>query len=368
MNYSLQLGKISGIKIQVHWTFILIIGWIVYVNLQAGANPAQLVWAVMFVLTLFVCVLLHELGHALAAKKYHIVTKDITLLPIGGVARLESIPEKPKQELVVALAGPLVNFVILIILLPFIWKIGIPDIDNIQFTDQTNFVYKLMIVNLWLAVFNLIPAFPMDGGRVLRAVLSFSMPRVKATEIAAKMGQLLSIIFVILGFFYNPFLIFIGFFIFIGAQSEVEMTRAKFSLEGKYVFDILMKDFPTLQKRNTIKDSIHDILNSQHKNFLIMDENTPVGTLNRNEIIDALSKGLETSPVGAVMNPGLISLDINTPLEEAFQLLQGQSNLVPVFENGVLVGALDYENITEFILIKTIKETSFKESNKIGIS
>jgi Zn-dependent protease len=368
MNYSLQLGKISGIKIQIHWTFVLIIGWIVYVNLEAGANTTQTLWAVLFVLALFVCVLLHELGHALAAKRYHIVTKDITLLPIGGVARLESIPEKPKQELVVAFAGPLVNFIILFILLPLIWSEGIPDINTIRFTDENNFLYKLMIVNLWLAVFNLIPAFPMDGGRILRAILSFSMSRVRATDIAAKMGQLLSIGFVVFGFFNNPFLIFIGFFIFIGAQSEAEMTRAKFSLEGKYVSDIVMKDFPTLQKADTVKDSITDILNSQHKNFLIMEENSPVGTLNRNEIIEALSKGLDSNSVGSIMSPLSISLETTTPLDKAFQLLQDHTNLVPVFKEGVLIGALDYENITEYILIKTIKETSFHNSNNATMS
>jgi Zn-dependent protease/predicted transcriptional regulator len=357
MQYSLQLGKVFNIKVQVHWTFILIILWIIYINLKSGANFVQIIWAIAFILCLFICVILHELGHALAAKKYNIKTKDITLLPIGGVARLESMPENPRQELVVAFAGPFVNIMIILVLMPFVWYQQPPDMEKLAFTDQNNFLFKLMIVNLWLAVFNLIPAFPMDGGRVLRALLSFLMPRIKATNIAALIGQALSIGFVVAGLMFNPFLIFIGFFIFIGAQSEAEMTRAKFAIHGFTVSDIIMKDFPMLAKENTIRDAIENILNSQHKNFLIMDNDAPIGTLNREDIIKALSKGLADNPVVDVMNPELKKLLTTTSLEEAFQKLQNHTALVPVYDiNGKLAGTLDLENIMEFIMIKTIQQ------------
>lgn len=356
MKYSLQLGKLFNIKVQVHWTFILIILWIIYINLKAGADVTQTLWAILFILALFACVVLHELGHALAAKKYNIKTKDITLLPIGGVARLESMPEKPMQELVVALAGPLVNILIMLILLPFVLNSGQPQMEDIAFTDSGNFIFKLIIVNLWLALFNLIPAFPMDGGRVLRALLSFRLSRIQATNIAALIGQFLAIGFVIVGLFLNPFLIFIGFFIFIGAQSEAEFTRAKISVQGYTVQDIIMKDFPVLQQDEPVQKSVEFLLNSQHKNFLIVADNKPVGTLNRNEIIKALTNGLENQPISQVMNPNLLTLDVHLPLEEAFQKLQNHSGLVPVYNGTELVGTLDLENIMEFIMVKNIKD------------
>lgn len=356
MKYSLQLGKISGIKVQVHWTFILIILWIVYINLKAGADWIQTGWAVLFVAALFVCVILHELGHALAAKKYNISTKDITLLPIGGVARLENMPEKPVQELVVALAGPLVNILIIAILLPFVWTYTPANVEDLAFTDRENFLFKLTMVNLWLAIFNLIPAFPMDGGRVLRAVLAMSVSRLKATNIAAMIGQILSIGFVIAGFLYNPFLIFIGFFIFIGAQSEAEFTRAKITIEGNLVGDIIMHDYPVLLQTQTIRDAVHKILNSQHKNFVVTGEHDIVGTLSRDDVIKALHNGMADRAVTDVMNKNIIKLEYNTPLEVAYQKLQNQASLAPVYQDGHLIGVLDLENIMEFIMFKSIQE------------
>ena len=183
----------------------------------------------VFVLSIFVTVFLHELGHALAAKKYNIKTKDITLLPIGGLARLESIPEKPKEELVVAIAGPAVNIGLAIITGLFI---TIPDAKDLTIQlsggiNSSNFFLNFFIVNIWLALFNMIPAFPMDGGRVLRALLSMKFERYIATNIAARIGQIFAVGFVFVGFFSNPFLVFIGLIIFLGAQAEAQYTQAK---------------------------------------------------------------------------------------------------------------------------------------------
>jgi Zn-dependent protease len=210
----------------LHLTFLLFLVWIWFSYYQI-AGFAGAVQGVLFILALFACVLLHEFGHAFAARGFGIETPDITLLPIGGVARLSRIPEKPWQELVVAIAGPLVNVVIAAVLIFVIH--GSAALDQLEYLEspRIELLGKLASVNVMLVLFNLIPAFPMDGGRVLRALLAMAMPYAQATQIAAWIGQGLAVVFGIFGIFGNPFLIFIAFFIFVGAQQEASMARSK---------------------------------------------------------------------------------------------------------------------------------------------
>ena len=353
MKYSLSLGRVAGIQIFVHWTFLILIGWIVYINLKQGMGTVDIIWSVLFILTLFACVTAHELGHALAAKRYNIKTRNITLLPIGGLAQLESIPEKPKEELVVALAGPAVNIVIAAVLYPFI-KLSLSLIEEMDLSrlSHHNFLFSLMVVNIWLAVFNMIPAFPMDGGRVFRALLSFKFERNVATRIAASVGQLLAVGFVFIGFFYNPFLVFIGIFIFLGAQAEAQFAEAKSLLKGYTVADALMRDVPLLNPTDTIEHSSDRLLDTQNRNFIVADEAGVVGTLSRDEIIKALRQGKASHPVAEAMSRDFLALEKTSSLEEAWTRLQTMKKSVsPVFENGILVGMLDTENVAEFLMI-----------------
>jgi Zn-dependent protease len=359
MKGSLKLGKIAGIEIFIHWTFSLIFVFITYINYRTGYNALQIAWSVFFILSIFVTVFLHELGHALAAKNYDIKTKDITLLPIGGIARLERIPEKPSEELVVAFAGPLVNIGLALLTGIFISIPEDPEILMKQLAggvNADNFFLNFFIVNIALAVFNLIPAFPMDGGRVLRAILSFKLERHVATKIAARIGQFLAIGFILLGFFSNPFLIFIGIFVIMGAQMETEYTESKFRLKGFTVRDVLMRQFQTIDASEKIKKAVELLLDSQSKIFLITENNEPVGTLNRDQIIMALSNDGENTAIPNVMNRNLIYLDVDTHLENIFELVyHNKSNLMLVMENNQLVGTLDTENLLEFLLIKEVK-------------
>jgi Zn-dependent protease/predicted transcriptional regulator len=356
MKYSLSLGKILGIHVQIHWTFLILIGWIVLSNLSAGNTTEQTLWAVLFVLTIFACVTLHEFGHALAARRYGIETQDITLLPIGGLARLTSMPEKPMEELVVALAGPAVNIVIAVLIYPFL-HISEEVASSIQLraVDSDTFLLSLMAVNLWLALFNMIPAFPMDGGRVLRALLSFRMERAAATRIAATIGQFLAIGFVILGFLGNPFLIFIGFFIFLGAQGESEAVQTKSALQGYRVADVVMRNFTTLQSYQPLQAAVELLLNGQSRNFLIMEGNRPVGTLSRDEIVKALSQhGLDVS-IDKVMNADIVFLQSEMPLEIAWQKMQQHRiEFAPVMYQEYLAGVVDIENIAEFMMVQSV--------------
>jgi len=314
----------------------------------------DILWSVLFILTLFACVTAHELGHALAAKHYNIKTRNITLLPIGGLAQLESMPEKPKEELVVALAGPLVNIVIALALFPLI-KISPNVIEEMDLArlSHHNFLFSLMVVNIWLAVFNMIPAFPMDGGRVFRALLSFKFERSVATRIAASVGQLLAVGFVFIGFFYNPFLVFIGVFIFLGAQAEAQYAEAKSLLQEYTVADALMREIPLLSPGDTVDYCSDRLLNSQNRNFIVADDTGVVGTLNRDEIIRALREGKAGQAVAQAMDKDFIRLDISQPLEEAWvKLRSAKKSAAPVFDQGRLAGMLDTENVAEFLMIR----------------
>lgn len=228
MSWSIKLGRIAGIRIYLHWTFLILVGWFFFSGLTEGLFTA--VANVLVVAALFGCIVLHELGHALAARRYGIETRDITLLPIGGVARMERLPRDPRQELVVALAGPAVNVVIALVLAMAILTL---DVINVPLAGALRaFPVLLLKVNVALVLFNLLPAFPMDGGRVLRSLLARRLEYIRATWIAARIGQVMAIVFVALGFGLvgpgNPILVIIGIVIFFGARNEAwiaEMTQ-----------------------------------------------------------------------------------------------------------------------------------------------
>lgn len=358
MKRKLKLGQIAGINLYVHWTFLLLILYIVYINYRAGNSTVSTIWSVVFILTIFITVLLHELGHALTAKRFKIKTIDITLLPIGGIAHIESIPEKPIEELLITLAGPAVNIALAIITYFFI---TIPDSQEliIQLTkgvNADNFFLTFFLVNIWLAIFNLIPAFPMDGGRILRAILAMIFPRTTATLIAARIGQVIALGFIVLGFYSNPFLIFIGIFIMISAQLESDFTQSKSLLQGYFVKDVIMKDYKSLDKNDIVKTAVIRLLDSQIKNFIVTDKNEPVGTLNRDEIIKALSQFGEDVTIEDVMNKNITFLNSESPLEKVYEISQqSKSNIMPVVENNQIIGIVDMENILEFLLIKKAK-------------
>jgi Zn-dependent protease/predicted transcriptional regulator len=361
MKWSLNLGRYAGIKVFIHWTFLLLIGYIVFINMRMGMSPTEIIWSVIFVLILFLCVTLHEFGHALTARRYHINTKDIVLLPIGGLARLEKIPEDPGQEFAIAIAGPLVNVVIAGLMYAVIAISGItPDFENytgIIGIAPENFLHTLLIVNLILAVFNMIPAFPMDGGRVFRALLAYKFPRTVATRIAATLGQVIAFGFVVFGLFYNPFLILIGVFIFLGARAEADYTQAQSFLKGYKVKDVVMHQFNSIDSGETLSKAIDLLLNGQGKDFLVTQNGEVFGTLSRNEMIRALAEKGKDTQISAVMNTDVNFIDSNMDLEKLYSGEGRKSeSLMPVVENGKLIGVLDTENIIEFLMIKEAEQ------------
>jgi len=359
--WSLSLGRIAGVRLRLHWTFLILVLWIFIAYYRVSYNLGDATTGVLFILAIFGCVILHELGHALMAGRFGVVTRDILLLPIGGVASMDNIPEKPGQELLIALAGPAVNLVISIVLFTYLKLSGqMPSLEGlfglglgIDLTSAGNqFLFNVMFANIILAVFNLVPAFPMDGGRVLRAALAFSMSHVRATTIAARMGQVLAVVFVFLGFYGNFMLVFIGLFIFLGAAAEDSQEKSKHFLAGYGVKDALMKKFTMLAPNDTLGIAVKALLNSQETEFLVGEGNNVVGVLTRNALIKALSESGNEAKVSAAMEKGYVRLNADQKIHDAQnKLLASGLALAPVFEKNQLLGVVDLTNVSELMLV-----------------
>jgi Zn-dependent protease len=357
MGWSIPIARIAGIQLRIHITFLLLIGWLALVYYNAG-GAAVAASGVVFILLLFLCVVLHEFGHALAAKYFGINTPDITLLPIGGVARLARMPEEPKQELIIAIAGPAVNVVIAICLLLVIGSRGVVDP---RAAISGDLLVNLFRINVWLLLFNLLPAFPMDGGRVLRALLATGMSYARATQIAATVGQAFAFIFGMIGLFGvpqlmnpNPFLIFIALFVYIGASQEAALAQMKDITRRLPVSSAMVRDFRSLPHTATLEEAADALLATSQHDFPIMDETGNVaGVLTRNDLISALRKNDPNIRVGDVMRRDIPTVTTGTCFEDAFRIMQ-ESNCpaVPVLDGMKrLVGLLTPENVTELMMI-----------------
>ncbi|MGB3781039.1 MAG: site-2 protease family protein [Tunicatimonas sp.] len=356
---SLFIGSYFGVKVYIHWTFLILLAWIFVIYSGLGTDLARGVWGIVFILLLFACVVLHEFGHALVARHFGISTRDISIYPIGGIASMESMPEKPAQELQVALAGPLVNLVIALLLWLYLQLTGtMPALAELRFSGITpgaSWAFNLFLANVILALFNLIPAFPMDGGRVLRALLSFRLDRSQATRIAAATGQALAIGFVFFGLFYNFWLVFIGLFVYLGAGSEATLETIQGFLAGHLVRDIIITQFTPLSPQDPLSRVAEVVLYSQEHGFVVVDASgNPAGVLSRRELIRGLAEYGKEAPVSQVMRLDYVTLSPDAELQKVHNkyLTAPDHYVFPVVENGQLVGIVDRENINEWIMIE----------------
>jgi Zn-dependent protease len=357
MKWSLKLGKLLGIDVYLHFTFLLLLAFLGFVYWRATQNVEAALRGVAFIVALFGCVVLHELGHALMARRYGIRTRDITLLPIGGIARLEKMPEKPMQEFWVALAGPAVNVVIAALLWVCLAStVGFTPVEKISVTGGS-FWQRLMILNLFLVAFNLLPAFPMDGGRVLRALLAMRLGRRQATAIAANVGQGMAILFGIVGFFYNPFLIFIAIFVYLGAQAEAGLVEMQSALAGLRVRDAMMTRFRTLAAQDTLAKAVGELLAGSQQDFPVIEDDRPVGILRRNDLVKALSEGRRDAAVTEGMCRDCETADEASSLKSAVESMRARHcSTMPVAAGGRIVGLLTLENISEMIMVNAAIE------------
>ncbi len=362
MGWSLKIGSVAGTAVRIHVTFLLFLAWIFGVNLASSGQEAA--WSgLIFMVLLFLCVLLHEFGHIFTARGFGVNTPDVILLPIGGVARLERIPEKPSEEFLIAIAGPLVNVAIAALLVLIggarlqLQKLASLDISGGGLVDQ------LAAVNLFLAVFNLIPAFPMDGGRVLRALLASRMGYVHATEVAAMIGQWVAFVLGFLGLFGNPLLIFIAIFVYLAASAEAHVVAIRAMSRGVPVTAAMMTQYATLTPDEHIDAAVETLLRTSQGEFPVIDGlSRPVGVLGRNDLIRVLKERGPDARVADTMSGPIPTVSHRACLDEAFRLLQEKSSPAVGVVNaaGRLIGLITSETIGEMMMVHQAMPKGFR--------
>jgi Zn-dependent protease/CBS domain-containing protein len=353
MKWSWKVGQLAGIDLRIHATFVLLLGWIGASYWIASQSVSAVLAGVGFIVALFACVVFHEMGHAMAARKFGIRTRDITLLPIGGLARLERMPEEPPQELWIALAGPAVNVAIAAALYGWLtltheWE----PFSHLRVATGP-FVERLFLANVSLVLFNLIPAFPMDGGRVVRALLATRMTYPKATQIAASAGQWLAFLFGIVGLFTNPMLLIIGLFVWIGATQEADAAQRKSALSGAPARAAMLTDFETLQSGETLAVAVRLTLKGSQRDFPVIEQGRVTGILTGTDMLAALEEYGEDYPVKLAMRRQFPVAEPAETLEAIFQRLRECGcGTMPVLQNGRLIGLITLDNLGEYLLIE----------------
>jgi Zn-dependent protease len=355
MKWSWKLGQIAGIDILMHWTFLLVLAFVAGWSLLHGEGVIGALTAVGLVLAIFTCVVLHELGHAMMAKRYGIQTRDITLLPIGGVARLQRIPDNPVEELWVAIAGPAVNVVIALVLGCILWLMGGFSFLDPQVLTGGNFLVILLEVNVILVLFNILPAFPMDGGRMLRAILAMRMDYTEATNVAANVGQMMAILFGLAGLMIgNPFLIFIALFVYLGAAAEARMVQVTTLLEGVPVRDAMMDHFRTLLPDANLETATQELLAGSQQDFPIVEDGHFLGMLRRQDLVGGLQNEGPKQQVKDLMQTDCPAVEDREMLNRVMEIMrEHECSTVPVLHEGRVIGLVTLENVGELMMVRS---------------
>jgi Zn-dependent protease/CBS domain-containing protein len=362
MGGAFKIGRAAGIDLKVHWTFFLLLAYFAFAGYQGSGSLTNALVTALVIVALFVCVVLHEYGHSLVAQRLGMEILDITLLPIGGVARLKSLPEKPWDEVKIAIAGPLVNVVLAPIFFAIALLLGASPLDIANILQGGNslgqiFAY-LGFINVSLVVFNLIPAFPLDGGRVLRGLLATRLGAVRATDISATIGQFFAAAFFLIGLLGGNFLLaLVAVFIFFGATGEAQMVRQHEQTRGLRVSDVMgtKPRTETVTPYHTFGQVLDSVIHGYQEDFPVVDESgNLVGMLTRDEIMTAAHSPERYSSVSDLMKANVPTISSQAGLfEEGLPILQ-QSGLraLPVTENGELVGMLTIEDVGNASLLR----------------
>ena len=355
MRWAWRLATVAGIPIKVHGTFAILIVFILGSGLASGHGVAASLASVLFILAIFVTIILHELGHALTARRFGIKTRDITVLPIGGLARLECMPDIPRQELWVALAGPAVNLVIgAVCYALMVASVGTGPTLTLD-PSGPSFLERFTSVNFALAIFNMIPAFPMDGGRALRAVLAERIDYTRATQVAASVGQGLALVFGLVGLFLSPVLVFIALFVWMGARGEATAVSMRGALAGAPVSLVMITDFQTVRGTSRLSEAVELVLAGTQRNFPVIDETgrTIIGILSCDQLMSGLNAFGNFGTVDQAMTTRFETADAREMLDGAYERLQGSSApVLPILHDGNLVGVLTAENVAEYVMLR----------------
>lgn len=353
MSWSIKLGRFAGIDVYLHLTFLLLVAFIGYSGYISTGSPRGALEGVLYILALFGSVVLHEYGHALTARRFGIPTRDITLYPIGGVARLERMPERPWQELLVALAGPAVNVVIAALLFVGLLATGNLSWPSLSVIESGPLLERLMYTNLSLVLFNLIPAFPMDGGRVLRAGLAMYLNYALATRIAAGLGQAVAVIFGFVGLFANPMLVLVAVFVWFAAGQESQAVQARSALYGIPVGRAMVTDFRTVSQFDPLLRVSDLLIIGAQEDFPVVDDGQMVGYVTREDLISGLARRGLGGRVGEVMRRRFLAANPFDQLEAVVPKMQSiAAESVPVVDRGQVVGLLTAHNVREYLMIQ----------------
>ena len=354
MKLAWKIGRLFGIDVFIHVTFPLMILYVAWTYYDRAREVSAAIYGVFFILTVFGIVVLHELGHALTARKFGIGTRDIILLPIGGVARLERMPEDPKKELLIAVAGPAVN----VVLAALCWVLlfAFPNVSVPQYAlSSKGFIGEMMAVNIVLVLFNALPAFPMDGGRVLRALLAMRMNYARATGIAAAVGKAFAVLFVIFGLWWQyPFLLLIAFFVWFGASGEASMAQFRNDVSDASADSIVIHDVYTLLPDDPLEKGIESALAGFQQDFPVVVEGAIVGLLTREALLKALSSQGRSGKVADAMQTNFPTVTPDEGIDQVFGKLQAAGlRTIPVVVDGRFLGVVSTENIAEYLMLQS---------------
>jgi Zn-dependent protease len=357
MRWSWKIATIRGVEIRVHAAFLLPISWI-GVATWIDVGPWEALASVGVMLLLFTFVVLHELGHALTAAHYGCRTRDITLLPIGGVARLERMPDEPRAEMLIALAGPAVNVVLAALFLAIATIADVPLTPaGLEAFDEVPILARLVWMNVALAGFNLIPAFPMDGGRVLRAALALRLDRRRATHIAVTVGRAFALALGIIGFYASPMLAIVAVFVWFGASAEAGVEDLRAALRGMSVGDATARNIEVVAPGDALADVSRHVVSGFQNHFPVVEQDAVIGMLSHTDLLRGLTELGPTARVDAAMQTEVAPVDVALPLDAALEQLQRESSpALPVVDRGRLVGILTLENLGELLAMTTAVE------------
>jgi Zn-dependent protease/CBS domain-containing protein len=358
MRWSFKIFTVAGIGIYVHITFLLLIGFVFSVYFRQGGGALALQGTAL-ILSVFLCVLLHELGHALTAKRFGVKAKDIVLLPIGGVARLERMPREPLHELLITVAGPLVNvaiaavlYVVLLVLEHSVW----PEAQDLLAprAGMDVFLRQLLEINVLLVIFNMIPAFPMDGGRILRSLLAMRLDYAKATQVAASIGQGLAVLIGLFALMNGQFiLLLIAVFVFLGAAGEAAAAQMQSVFRGLPVSTGMIRDFRTLAPSDTLGTAVEKLLGGSQMDFPVLEGEEILGVLTRQHLVTTLREKGAEAVVRDVPLLKVQAVSASDPIVQAWEEMSRQGiGCLPVQVEGRLAGWITSENIAEVAMVR----------------
>jgi Zn-dependent protease/CBS domain-containing protein len=366
MGGAFKIGRFSGIDVRVHWTFLLLLAFFAFIGYQASGSPVGTLTATVTIIALFLCVLLHEFGHSLVAQRLGIEIHSITLLPIGGVSNLESLPEKTADEVKISVAGPLVSVVLAL----FFFGVGlllgaVPSPPADLFTgigSVGQFFFYLGYLNAVLALFNLLPAFPLDGGRILRGLLATRLGAVRATDVSSVVGQVFAAAFFLIGLLSGDILLaLVAVFIFFGASGEAQMVKQRELTRGLTISDVMgtKPRTETVTPNHTLGQVLDMVIHGYQEDFPVLDDGKLVGMLTRDEIMAAAQSPERYSSVRDLMKTNAPTISSHADLfEDGLRILQQSgSRALPVTENGELVGMLTIEDVGQASLLRPLPAT-----------